>query len=165
MGLTVTNSVNFVQFDAVFSGTNTAEGLLSVYWNSNQIGIVDQRVSLTATQKYQLLLPITETNGLHVFGFRLDSFNGTSSSITITNVTTGFTGPIQPTHLKMLCFTNGTPILSLNGPANYNYVVESSTNLLDWRPTAVLVNSNGTSYFADPNTLGSGTRFYRATLP
>src|ERR1017187_4031646 len=37
VGLTITNAVNFIQFDVAFTDTNAAEGLLTVYWETNQI--------------------------------------------------------------------------------------------------------------------------------
>jgi len=58
VGLTVTNAINFVQFDAGFTDTNAAQGLLTVYWNTNQVGImVDERVAPTNLQTYRFTLP------------------------------------------------------------------------------------------------------------
>ena len=44
-------------------------------------------------------------------------------------------------------------------------IVQGSTNLLDWTPTALLVNTNGTVLFAEPGPAAKIARFYRATLP
>jgi hypothetical protein len=99
-----------------------------------------------------------------VLGFRLDSFDNTSSSITVTNVVTGFVGITTPLTLG-ISITNTTPLLQLTGASNYNYLVESSTNLVDWTPTALLVNSNGMIQFTDTTVTNSSTRFYRAVLP
>ncbi|MCU0785595.1 MAG: DNRLRE domain-containing protein [Verrucomicrobia bacterium] len=166
VGVTVSNTVNFVQFDAGFTSTNEADGLLTVYWNTNQIGMVDERVSSTNLQSYRFALPGALTNGLYTLSFRLDPMTNFTSSVTITNVKTGFTGVGEPIRLDMLlAASNNTPLLMLSGASNYNYLVQSSTNLTDWTTTALLVNTNGTVFFADPAVTNSSRRFYRATLP
>lgn len=167
VGVTVFSAVNFVQFDAGFTGTNSAaEGLLTVYWNTNQIGMVDERVSSTNLQSYRFALPSMLTNGLYTLSFRLDPTSNITSSVTVTNVKTGFSGVEQPIRLDMmLAANNNTPLLMLSGATNYNYLVQSSTNLSDWTTTALLVNTNGTVFFADPAVTNFSRRFYRATLP
>jgi formylglycine-generating enzyme required for sulfatase activity len=61
--------------------------------------------------------------------------------------------------------TNGVPLLQLTAASNYNYLVQSSTNLIDWTPTALLVNSNGTVFFTDPTATNSRAKYYRALVP
>ena len=163
--MTITNSANFVQFDAAFTDSNSAQGLLTVYWDTNQIGMVDERAASTNWQTYSFPLPATVTNDVHILGFRLDSFNNTLSSVAVTNVATGFAGVNQPVALGVALFTNSTPILQLTGASNYNYLVECSTNLVNWTPTALLVNSNGTAFFADRTATNSPAKFYRAVMP
>ena len=164
VGLTITNFVNFIQFDAMFTDSNNAEGLLTVYWDTNQIGTVDERVASPGLQTCRLFLPNTVTNSVYVLGFRLDSFNNTSSSIMVTNVATGFVGITTPLTLG-ISLTNAAPLLQLTGASNYNYLVETSTNLVGWTPTALLVNSNGTVLFSDSTATNSSMRFYRTTMP
>ena len=165
VGLTITNLVNFVQFDAAFTDTNSAQGLLTVYWDTNQIGTVDERVASPGLQTYRLFLPDTVTSNVFVLGFRLDAFNGTSSSLLVTNVTTGFLGMTQSIALNISLGTNGAPVLQLTAAPGYNYLVESSTNLLNWTPAALLVNTNGTVLFRDSSWTNSTARFYRALVP
>ena len=166
IGVPVTNAVNFVQFEAAFTGTSTAEGLLTVYWNTNQVGMVDERVASPGLQTYRFALPSMETNGLFTLSFRLDAFHQTASSVTVTNVATGFVGVAQPITLESAGLaTNGAPVLKLTGAPDYTYLIQASTNLLDWTPTALLVNTNGTVLFAEPGPASPTTRFYRATLP
>ncbi len=165
LGVPVTNAVNFVQFDAGFTDTNAAEGLLTVYWNTNQVGTVDERVASPGLQNYRFPLTATETNGLFTLSFRLDSF-ANASSVTVTNVATGFVGLTQPIRLAALGIaTNGTPVLRLTAPPGYTYLIQASTNLLDWTTTALLVNTNGTALFAEPGPANKTARFYRATVP
>jgi hypothetical protein len=162
LGVTVTNAVNFVQFDAAFTDTNTAQGLLTVYWNTNQIGLVDERVAETNLQTYHFQLPGMVTSGLYTLSFRLDSFTN-SSRIAVTNVATGFVGLTQSITLG-LALTNGSPILQLTAATNFTYLIQTSTNLVDWTPTALLLNTNGTAQFTDSSLTNSSTRFYRAVM-
>lgn len=164
VGVTITNAVNFAQFDAGFTDTNTAEGLMTVYWNTNEIGMVDERVAAPGLQTYRFALPSTVTSGLYTLSFRLDAFNNTSSDIAVTNVATGFIGVTQPISLGV-SYTNGAPLLRLTGASNFNYLVQSSTNLVDWAPAALLVNTNGMVSFADLTATNSSARFYRALMP
>lgn len=165
-GVAVTNPVNFVQFDAGFTSTNGAQGLLTVYWNTNSIGMVDERVALTDLQSYRFALPSVVTNGVYTLSFRLDPMTNTTSSITVTNVKTGFSGVLQPMQLGMtLAAGNNTPLLMLSGAPNYNYLIEGSTNLTDWAAVALLVNTNGEVFFADPAVTNLSRCFYRATMP
>jgi hypothetical protein len=163
VGVTVTNPVNFVQFDAGFNDTNAAEGLLTVYWNTNQIGFADERAASTNSQTYHFMLPTTVTGGLYTLSFRLDSFNGTSSSVVVTNVATGFVGVTQPISLG-ISLSNGTPLLQLTAATNFTYLIQSSTDLVNWTLTALLLNTNGAVQFLDSAVTNSGARFYRAIM-
>jgi hypothetical protein len=163
MGVTITNMVNCVQFDAGFTDTNTAQGFLTVYWNTNEIGMVDERVASAGLQTYRFGLPGTVTTGLYALSFRLDSFDN-SSSITVTNIATGFVGLTQPVTLGV-SLTNNAPLVRLTAATNFTYLVQSSTNLVDWTPAAVLLNTNGTAQFIDSAATGSSARFYRAVVP
>lgn len=163
IGVTVTNRINFVQFESGYTDTNAAEGLLTVYWNTNQIGMVDERVASTGMQKYRFALPEAVTNGLYTLSFRLDSFDNTST-IAVTNVATGFAGVSRPITLS-LSLTNGSPILKLIGETNYTYLLQSSTNLANWIPKALLLNTNGMVEFIDSEETNADTRYYRAVMP
>jgi hypothetical protein len=163
VGVTVTNAVNFIQFDAGFTDTNAAQGLLTVYWNTNQVGMVDERVAPAGLQTYRFALPGAVTSGLYTLTFRLDSFDN-SSSMAVTNVATGFVGMTQPITLG-ISRTNGAPLLQLTAAINFTYLIQSSTNLVDWTPTALLLNTNGTAQFIDFAVTNSSARFYRAVMP
>lgn len=163
VGVGVTNAVNFVQFNAAFTDTNSAQGLLTVYWNTNQIGMVDERVAATNSQTYRFELPGTVSGGLYTLSFRLDSF-ASSSSVAVTNVATGFVGVTQPITLG-ISLTNGAPLLQLTAATNYTYLIQSSTDLVNWTPTALLLNTNGSVQFMDSAVTNSRARFYRAVMP
>ncbi len=165
VGITVTSLVNFVQFDAGFTDGSSAQGLLTVYWNTNQIGSVDERVASYGLQTYRLLLPQTLATGLYTLSFRLDAFNNTSSSITVTNVVTGFSGITQATTLGITRDITGAPFLQLTGASNCTYLVQCSSNLVDWVPMALVVTTNNTMFFPDPDWTNYKARFYRALIP
>jgi hypothetical protein len=115
---------------------------------------------------YRFPLPQAVSEGVYTLSFRLDSFSPAASSVTVTNVATGFVGLTQPITLAMLPpGSNTLPVLQLTAPAGYNYLVQSSTNLTNWVPAALLVNTNGTVLFADPTATNSNQRFYRAVMP
>jgi hypothetical protein len=163
VGMSITNAVNFVQFDAGFTDTNAAQGLLSVYWNTNRVGMVDERVALPGLQMYRFMLLTTVTSGLYTLSFRLDSFDS-SSSVMVTNVATGLVGMTQPITLS-ISVTNSTPLVQLTAATTFTYLLQSSTNLLDWTPTALLLDTNGTVQFIDSSATNSIGRFYRAVVP
>jgi hypothetical protein len=58
-------------------------------------------------------------------------------------------------------FTNGSFQMSFAGPAGSNYVLQVSTNLIEW--TSISTNTPATSPFvlSDPNAPGDSSRFYR----
>lgn len=160
----VSNAVSFVQFDAGYTSTNGAEGLLTVYWNTNEIGLVDERMVEAGLQTYLFALPGAVSEGLYTLSFRLDAFNGTASSVSVTNVLTGFAGFDGSVRLEMALGSNSAPVLHLSGTSNHVYLVQGSTNLLDWETAALVVNTNGTVQYADPVVTNHTQRFYRAVL-
>lgn len=105
-----------------------AQDLLTVYWNTNQIGMVYDQVATTNSQTCRFALPNTVTNGLYTLSFRLDSF-ADSSSIAVTNVATGFMGVTQPIALG-ISLTNGAPPVQLTAATNFTHLIQNSTNLV-----------------------------------
>ena len=164
LGIAVTNRINFVTFDARFTSATNAAGLLTVYWNTNEIGVADETVTTPGLQNYSFSLPATYSSGNYVLGFRLDSFTNIVSSISITNVSLGFAGLTNTVTLG-ISRAGGSNQLTLTGPSNYNYLVESSSNLVDWIPTAIVANTNGTVLFPIPASTNSNAQFYRAVSP
>ena len=61
--------------------------------------------------------------------------------------------------------SNLIPTLKLTGAAGFNYLLQRSTNLVDWTPSALLINTNGTVLFTDSSATNSVQRFYHALLP
>ena len=164
--LTISNDVNLVTFDAEFQSTNTtSQGLLSVYWDGNTIGSIDERVVQGGFQHYTFKFPTAPSNSMHMLGFRLDTFTNMQSVITLTNVTTTADGVTQPFTLSIVGSTNGSLMYQLGGQAGFEYTVQASTNLFDWTVIASLLNTNGTVQFYDKNATNYSQRFYRAVAP
>ena len=164
LGIAVTNPINFLRFDAQFTSATNSAGLLTVFWNTNEIGVADETVTMPGLQTYSFALPAMYSSGNYVLGFRLDSFTNIVSSISITNVSLGFAGLTNTVTLG-INRAGGSNQLTLNGPTNYNYLVESSSNLVDWIPTAIVANTNGTVFFPIPAATNANAQFYRAVSP
>lgn len=164
IAIPITVLINFLSFEAEFTDTNRAQGLLSVYWNTNRLGVADEQVVLPGLQQYWFSLPKLTTEKVHRIGFRLDAFSSAISSVVITNVSFGYAGITGP---FSLAFTDtnrdGLRVLQLSGPDGHNYIAEASTNLIDWKILAILVNTNGLVRFTDPSSTNAPQRFYRAT--
>jgi hypothetical protein len=160
-----TNRVNYVQFEAAFISDPPGEGLLSVYWYTNRIGFLDERVDAGPARTWQFELPGEYAPGVYTLSFQLDLFGGRDSTVSVTNVILGFAGLSEPARLEWMGWTtNGLPVLMLSAPAPSTFQVLSSTNLVDWEGLAWLVNTNGTVVFTDPAATNAARRFYRAVL-
>jgi hypothetical protein len=60
--------------------------------------------------------------------------------------------------------TNGLS-LALDGPLGSNYLVQASTDLVNWTPIRYFGITNSPFYFNDAAATNSGARFYRAVMP
>ena len=147
-----------------------AQGVLSVYWDTNEIGMFDERFVPSGQHHYSLSFPSATGNGAHVLGFRLDPFTNIQSSVTMTNIVIRQTGPSSPFTLSVTTKAiNSSPVYQLNGEAGYDYEVQASTNLADgtWTNIAKLINTNGTLKFLimiRPITVGDFTALLRPTI-
>lgn len=160
------STLNFVSFEAQYLPSDEAQGLLSVYWHTNHIGFVDERVAGTELSTYKFVLPIHETNKTGTLTFRLDSFSENKSKIILTNVVIGRLGPTQP--FRLVPTTNrfdGIRVYEMEGQSGFSYSIETTTNLVDWTTIAQLFNTNGVVSFTDSHFTNQTERFYRAVWP
>ena len=102
IGVTVTNSINFVSFDSQFTSAAGAAGLLTVYWNTNLIGSMDETVALPGMHSRTFMLPGIFSDGNYALNFRLDPFTNVASSVTVTNVSLGYAGLTNPIVLSAM---------------------------------------------------------------
>jgi probable HAF family extracellular repeat protein len=163
--VTDTNVLNLLTFDAQFTSAAGSHGLLSVYWDTNMIALVDETAVQPGLQHYALSFPNTAANASHVLGIHLDPFTPTQSTMTLTNIFVGSSGVTQPFSLSITTnVSNGLLVYQLTGqPANYH--VQASEDLLNWTNVAFLANTDGTVKFVDSGSANYPTRFYRATSP
>jgi hypothetical protein len=162
--ITATNALNFLSFDSEFTSAAGSHGLLSVYWDTNMIGLVDEAAVQPGLQHYALSFPNATANTSHVLGFHLDPFTSVQSSITITNITMGFAGVSQPPVLTVTTnISNGLLVFQLSGQPD-NYTVQAATDLsgTNWTDIAILANTTGTVNFVDSSSTNYPFRFYRA---
>jgi hypothetical protein len=61
--------------------------------------------------------------------------------------------------------TNGAVSLTVVGEAGPLYLLEASTNLVNWARLSVRSNATGTIQFSDPRPPASSRRFYRVSIP
>ncbi len=159
-----TNPVNVVSFDAKFTSVDGAQGLLSVLWDEQIIGLIDERV--VNTNHYMFQFPNATANSSHILGFRLDPFTNIQSVVTVTNVVLNQVGVSQPFSLSLAGSTaNGALVYELVGEAGFEYRIQSSTNLVNWTDIITLVNTNGAVRFFDQDSTNYPTIFYRAVAP
>jgi hypothetical protein len=84
--------INFVAFDLAFTSDPVAAGLATLYVNESERGKVDEPYVLPGFQTYAMPTPGELAPGEHVVSFRLDPFSALPSSISITNIATGWGG-------------------------------------------------------------------------
>ena len=161
--VTPTNPVNVINFDAQFISSAGAQGLLTVLWDENTIGTVDER-AVSGLQHYQFRFPNAAINSTHVLGLRIDPFTNIQTKITLTNIVLNQIGVSQPFSLTVTTnIVNSSLVYQLSGPAGFEYGIQASSNLIDWTTIATLVNTNGVVRFYDQGSTNYHARFYRGT--
>ena len=163
----VTGTVSFVTFNAEFTSQPGANGLLTVYWNDVEIGRIEEQVALSGMQSYTFDVPSVFFDRNNSLGFRLDQFSGVQSSISVSNVATGFGGLPTAPKLKIETVTGiPTPVLTVTGTQNFTYLIETSPDLVNWEPMAAVTLDTGmNAALTDPDATGLQLRFYRAVSP
>jgi len=165
MVITPTNPVNFVSFDAQFTSSVGAQGVLTVLWDTDIIGTLDERVAGPGLQHYRFSFPNAGATSSHVLGLRLDPFTNIQSRITLTNMILNQVGPSQQPVLSATTNTvNDLRVWRLDGQAGFNYNVLASTDLssTNWTMISTLANTNGAVFFYDETQTNYAQRFYRA---
>lgn len=126
----------------------------------------------TAPLRYQWQFNASDIAGATNSWFSIASVNWNHDglyAVTVTNVAgSAYSSPAvltvlpaAPSHIdSILMLPDGTAQLSASGDAG-NYVIEVSTNLLDWENLVVVPNTNGSFLWLDPVT-NAPQRFYRA---
>lgn len=71
----------------------------------------------------------------------------------------------QASSLAGRCTGDGTVRLTLTGQTNLLYVIEASTNLVQWTKIGVRTNLTGSVELTDSAATNYSQRFYRAVAP
>jgi hypothetical protein len=170
MAVTVTNPVNVILFECSMEGDEAAEGLLTVYWNAQEIGRVYEWEFESGLREYAFALPETVTKGMYSLSLRLDRYGPGSAEAVVRNVRLGYFGPPGPVHLQIHLARTQTgqtqPELVLTGPAGVVCILESSSDLVEWQPWMILETSEGETRVTDQTLVEqSQARFYRVVVP
>jgi hypothetical protein len=154
-----------------FSGT----GALSFWWKvSSEIGSpLGDRLQLFSNNVpiltisgevdwRQEVLPLAE--GIHVFEWRYSKDSTLSFGQDRGWVDQVYFGPPLPElfYLSANGFTGGAFHLKLQGEANRDYRLYSSSNFFDWVPVQTNSDPTGMVLFSDPNAGSQPRRYYRA---
>jgi hypothetical protein len=139
---------------AQFSVTATGLPLPTYQWKFNGTNLVGQTSSTLVISNAQ-------------------PANAGSYTVDVSNVVTTVTSqPAQltvdvaasnPFTLANLQWTGTSWTFGVSGPAQTNYVIWTSADLVNWSPLQTNFSANGSIQVTDANPV-AGTRFYRATL-
>ena len=75
------------------------------------------------------------------------------------------TVPAPPTVTSASVPTNGVVNLTASGATNLLYLIEGSTNLVNWAKLGVVANASGSIQFTDTHATSYAKRFYRVSIP
>jgi hypothetical protein len=135
--------------------------------------------ALSAGAQWQVDGGAWQSSGTTVSGLLVGSHTVTFKTITgwttpgsqtptvIANQTTTTAGTYvvvatSSAHFSSMAISNGSCWIELSGPVGSNYVLQASTNLIDWTPiTTNVISTGGKRTFTDPTT-NYVQRFYRA---
>jgi hypothetical protein len=87
-GIVVDQPINFLTLDAEFISGSGAEGYLSVFWDDEAIGTIDERYVHSGAREY-LFGIVNSEPGFHTLSFRLDPFTQVSSRVVLDDVRWG----------------------------------------------------------------------------
>jgi len=110
--------------------------------------------SLPTTNSTLYTGPISLTNNLTVRATAFDT--GYNPSVTANAIFI-----IDPSQFTSVSLTNGIVHLFFAGTSGQTYVLQASTNLVDWVPVATNVAPAGVFEMIDPDAANFQSRFYR----
>jgi hypothetical protein len=138
-----------VTFAAMASGS----GPLSYQWRRNGAAIPN------ATSGMLQLLNVQPANsGSYTWSVGNPSGAVTSAAATLTVLAV----PAPPWFDQITTLPDGRLQFRLTGDAGFTYLIEASSNLMDWSPLTNLFNQGGGVEFIDSDSPGAPHRFYRA---
>jgi Immunoglobulin domain len=135
------------------SVTATGSAPLSYQWRLNASDIVDSTSSTLTLTNVQ---PTKAGDYYVIISNPVGSLISSAAHLTVTSGSFHFTSAGVS--------SNGWVLLIFTGSAGTQYVIEASTNLINWTPIVVLPGTNGPLPFIDTNTPNFSSRYYRAYL-
>jgi uncharacterized repeat protein (TIGR01451 family) len=121
------------------------------------LGVLSTGAVATMTVTVNPLRAGTVTNQAGVAAAATDPVPANNGATTLTTVSTA-----PPSMFALAVPTNGGFQLVLSGQPGLLYVIDGSTNLLDWVPLTTNKPVGGQLIFNDTNTAANPIRFYRA---
>jgi hypothetical protein len=94
--VTTNSVVNCLAFDIDFTSVPSATGLMSLFVNGVQRGVVDEAFAQSGIVRYRMPTPGDLLPGTHIVSFRLDQIGTIPSSISVANVATGRGAFVSP---------------------------------------------------------------------
>jgi len=133
----------------------------------NRVGITLQPPDSNAAIYYTLDGSLPTTNSLLYFApFNLTNNATVSAGAFETNYANSVAASalflVQPVRFSSSSFSNGVLQLQFIGAAGSNYVLQASTNLVNWTPVATNPATTTGIIFIDPKSSNYPARFYRA---
>jgi hypothetical protein len=160
------SNISFISCDITFTSQPGAAGLLTVYWNDQEIDTIDEQYATSGTRTYTFTVSSTFLNKNNCLAFRLDPFSSVSSSVAVANVFTGIVGLPEPPVVSIVSNEAGSAMFSLTGPTGYTFLIEASSDLTIWSPiSTVSLTNNSVATFTDLDSGQYTARFYRAVSP
>lgn len=93
------------------------------------------------------------------------SFDSTGISAQIAAASSSPAGP-RASNCRLICHPNGRVCIRFSAPRGWAYIIQASTNLMDWQQIGVAVESGEDEFeFEDSQTGQFPRRFYRVVGP
>jgi hypothetical protein len=161
-GLTVLTNSAPGQFDPVIISSNspqaaTVAAALDTARSSRPGRRFGDVADILATPQLSVASPWLDTNGVAQLQSSMD--DEACEAIPAQLLTL-----LRPDSLGAVSQVGGTLQVEFSGCDGYAYVVQTSSNLLDWTPVSTNYAANGAFNFADTPPPGSARRFYRSMM-
>ena len=161
-GLTVLTNSASLEFDPVIVSSNspqaaTVASALDAARSSRPGQRFGDVADILAVPELSVASPWLDTNGMFVL---VSSVNDQACEAIPAQLLT----LLRPDSLGAVNQAGGTLQVRFSGSDGYAYVVQTSSNLLDWTPVSTNYPANGAFDFSDNRPPGSARRFYRSAL-
>ena len=139
---------------AMFSVSATGLPLPTFQWKLNGTNLAGQT---------QATLTISNAQAANAGAYTVDVINPAGTVTSSPAQLTVQTPTSNPVTLANLQWAGSSLTFSVSGPAQTNYVILTSPDLMSWTPLVTNFSASGSLQVTDPNPPPT-TRFYRATL-